>query len=407
MKPKMLLLWLTAAWCAAAVVAFAADTPATAPDVATTAPAIAVTAQNVDQVAQQLIDQGLNYLQSAQLPDGGWAGPREPLGITGLALRALVQDPAHTTKVPFVRKGYDKLLSYQMPGGGIFKDTLATYNTAVAVSALAAADDPSLQPQLDKAIAYLRTMQWNDRIVGPKGETIADPKYAAFAGGFGYGRSGRPDLSNTQFALEALHEAGLKPDDEAFKNALAFINRCQNRSESNDQPWAGDDGGFIYTPASGGNSAAGSITMASGHIGWTSYGSMTYAGLKSMIYCGLTHDDPRVKAAVGWIQSHWTFDENPGMGVTNPVPSQNGLYYYFQTMGKALSAYDEPVMTDSQGKQHDWRIEIIAKMAALQHPDGSWVGQRRWMENNPVITTAYCVLAAEEARKSLAVHPAK
>jgi hypothetical protein len=76
-------------------------------------------------------------------------------------------------------------------------------------------------------------------------------------------------------------------------------------------------------------------------------------------------------------------------------------------MGKALSAYDEPVMTDSQGKQHDWRIEIIAKMAALQHPDGSWVGQRRWMENNPVITTAYCVLAAEEARKSLAVHPAK
>jgi hypothetical protein len=68
------------------------------------------------------------------------------------------------------------------PAAGIFKDTLATYNTAVAVSALAAADDPSLRPQLDKAIAYLRTMQWNDRIVGPKGETIADPKYAAFAG---------------------------------------------------------------------------------------------------------------------------------------------------------------------------------------------------------------------------------
>src|SRR5271155_4029745 len=136
MNPKMFLLWLPGGGCAAAAVAFAADTPATAPDVATTAPAIAVTAQNVDQVAQQLIDQGLNYLQSAQLPDGGWAGPREPLGITGLALRALVQDPAHTTKVPFVRKGYDKLLSYQMPGGGIFKDTLATYNTAAAVSAL-------------------------------------------------------------------------------------------------------------------------------------------------------------------------------------------------------------------------------------------------------------------------------
>ena len=35
-----------------------------------------------------------------------------------------------------------------------------------------------------------------------------------------------------------------------------------------------------------------------------SYGSMTYAGLKSMMYAGLTKDDPRVKAATEWISKH-------------------------------------------------------------------------------------------------------
>ena len=33
---------------------------------------------------------------------------------------------------------------------------------------------------------------------------------------------------------------------------------------------------------------------------------MTYSGLKSMIYAGLTKDDPRVKAAVQWIRSTTT-----------------------------------------------------------------------------------------------------
>ena len=65
--------------------------------------------------------------------------------------------------------------------------------------------------------------------------------------------------------------------------------------------------------------------------GLRSYGSMTYAGLKSMIYCGAGPEDPRVKAATKWIKDHYTLAENPGMG-------QQGLYYYYQTMSKALAA---------------------------------------------------------------------
>ncbi len=68
------------------------------------------------------------------------------------------------------------------------------------------------------------------------------------------------------------------------------------KSEFNDQAWAGkiNDGGFMYTAANGGQSVAGKTDGG----GLRSYASMTYAGLKSMIYAGLTRDDPRVKAAI-------------------------------------------------------------------------------------------------------------
>ena len=41
---------------------------------------------------------------------------------------------------------------------------------------------------------------------------------------------------------------------------------------------------------------------------------MTYAGLKSFLYAGVGKDDPRVKAAIGWVRRHYTLSENPGQG---------------------------------------------------------------------------------------------
>ena len=229
-----------------------------------------------------------------------------------------------------------------------------------------------------------------------------DPRF----GGFGYGRHQRPDLSNTQFALEALHHAGVNPKDPAFEAALTFLSRTQNHSETNDQPWAGDDGGFAYTAANGGESMAEEFVGPDGRRMLRSDGSMTYAGLKSMIYAGLTKDDPRVKAAFDWIRSNWTLDENPGMRELSPDVARQGLYYYYYVFAAALDAYDQPVITDARGGRHDWRVDLIDKLASLQKTDGSWVGEKRWMEDNPVLTTAYVVLALQAAQKDLAEHPA-
>jgi squalene-hopene/tetraprenyl-beta-curcumene cyclase len=360
------------------------------------------------QRAQQLIDKGIDFLKSKQLPDGGWATAQQPVGITAIALRAIAMDPKYSARDEFLKKGYDRLLSFQLDNGGIYKDLLANYNTAIAVSALAASEDPSHKPAMDKALAYLKALQWTENSPegGPKGEgkvTADNPWY----GGAGYGRHGRPDGSNTQLMLDALHDAGLKGDDPALKAALKFVTRMQNLSETNDQPWAGDDGGAVYTPANKGESMAGEITGPDGKRRLRSYGSMTYAVLKSYIYAGLSKDDPRVKAAWDWISKNWTLDENPGMAAFKPESAKEGLYYYYMTMGRALDAYNQPIITDAQGRKHDWRLELIDKLASLQKEDGSWTGEKRWQEDNPVVVTSYVLLALHAIQNDLKENPPK
>lgn len=378
---------------------------------------VAQTDAPADQ-ADKLIARGLDYLKTQQKPDGGWASDREPPAITAIVLRGFVRADQYSLEDEFVRKGYDRLLSFQLDDGGIYRDLLANYNTAIAVSALAAADHEPFRPQIERAVAYLRGLQWTEQTRPEhddptKGQQVVKDKNDPFFGGWGYGGrsrgAGRPDLSNVQMTLDALRDAGIPPTDPAYQNALAFISRLQNNSETNDQPWAGNDGGFVYGPAADrrGESFAGEYTTPDGDRRLRSYGSMTYAGLKSFIYAGLSKDDPRVQAAWGWITNNWTLEENPGMRAAAPENAQHGLYYYFHTLARALNEYDEPIITTPDGRQIDWRIELIQTAAKLQKPDGSWSGDARWMESNPILVTSYVVQALQEAKADLQQHPAK
>ena len=359
--------------------------------------------------AQGMVDKGLIYLKDHQKPDGSWQETGEPPAITAIAIKAFVQDGRYKADDAFLEKALAKLLSYQKEDGSISDDNLATYNTAIAISALAQSKQEKYKPQLQKALGYLRTVQWIDKIEGvPANMKVpeSNPNY----GGFGYGKKGaRADLSNAQTALDALKDAGLKPEDPAFQAALKFVTRAQNNSETNDQKWASDDGGFIYSVADGGASKALDYKTPDGRTVHRSYGSMTYAGLKSMIYAGLTHDDPRVKAAWKWITHNWTLDENPGIkyGDATPTGAQDGLFYYYHTLARALRAYGQPIITDDKGVKHDWRLELIEKLNGEQKPDGHWEGVQKWMENKPILSTAYAILALQEAQEDLKHHPAK
>jgi len=357
--------------------------------------------------AQAMVDKSIDFLKAQQQPDGGWQAASQPPAITAVVLRAIVQDEKYNADTDFVKKGYDKLLTYQWENGGIYRDLLANYNTAIAISSLAAAEKPEFKPRIDKAVAYLKSLQWNDRIEGgPKGEKnidVGNPWY----GGAGYSRAGRPDGSNTQIMVDALHDSGLGKDDPAFKAAVKFMSRLQNLSETNDQKWSGNDGGAIYSPANNGESQAGEYKGPNGERMLRSYGSMTYGMLKTYVYAGLTRDDPRVKAAWDWISKNWTLDENPGMRANDPSTAQYGMYYYYLTLARALGAYNEPIIVDPQGNKHDWRVELINKMETLQKPNGSFVGEKKWMEDNANLITAFAVLSLQEAMADLKEHPPK
>lgn len=126
------------------------------------------------------------------------------------------------------------------------------------------------------------------------------------------------------------------------------------------------------------------------------YGSMTYAGFKSYIYANLDRDDQRVVAAHDWLRRHYTLDENPGMGM-------QGYYYYLVTMSRALDAWGSTTITPlnrdgTPAEPRDWANDLIAKIASLQRPDGSFVNESdRWMEGDPVLVTAYALLALQHA----------
>ena len=113
---------------------------------------------------------------------------------------------------------------------------------------------------------------------------------------------------------------------------------------------------------------------------------MSYAGLKSMIYAGLKKDDPRVKAAVTWLRKNYTLNANPGLG-------DQGLYYYYHTMAKTLSALGEKTFEDNDGNKHDWRAELVAALSERQNADGSWVNKNnRWLESDANLVTGYVLL---------------
>ena len=172
----------------------------------------------------------------------------------------------------------------------------------------------------------------------------------------------------------------------------SFVSRCQNlESPNNTSPEAAkvNDGGFYYSVVGGGSSPAGKEAEG----GLRSYGSMTYAGFKSMIYAGLKPDDPRVKAAQTWIEKNYTVKSNPGM-------ADAGLYYYYSLFAKALDTAGLKTVKDAQGVEHDWRAELVQHLKSLQADDGSWTNKNsKWMEGDPNLATTFCLLALAHCKE--------
>lgn len=321
-------------------------------------------------------------LEKGQSDDGSFSKQLSP-AVTALCTSALLEHRVPLTDAR-VQKALTYLQSNIQKDGGIYakESVLRNYETSVTLMCFKLANkDGKYDQTIQNAVAFLKGIQWDDG----EGHTID----SSFFGGQGYGSHKRPDASNTSFFQDALKAAGDDPNSTAMQNAATFMARCQNLpGKHNTAEWAqkvsGEDrGGFIYTGVGEGESKAGETPEG----GLRSYASMTYAGLKSMLYAGVKKDDIRVQAAMDWISRHYDLTTNPGMG-------KQGLFYYYHVFAKTLDVAGVDSVDDSDGKKHDWRADLIAQLESLQSTDGSWTNPAdRWYEGDPNLVTAYSLMA--------------
>ena len=337
-----------------------------------------------------VVAKATNYLKSTQAENGAWS-EQTNIGVTGVALTGLLEC-GHSPDVQPAAKGLQFVESLINPKTGHIAGSdprvgLQNYVTCVNVMALAASKRDKYKPVLNASGEFLKKLQWDEG----ESKAAADDYY----GGAGYDSKSRPDLSNTQFFLDALKDAGVPESDPAYAKASQFVSRCQNlKSEFNDRPWANtiNDGSFIYSAAGGGSTK----TKDAPGAPYPGYGSMTYAGVKSLIYCNVGKNDVRMQAAIGWLKKNYTVDKNPGMP---PQLGGRGLYYYYHTMGKTLDLLGDDVFVDAAGVKHDWRADLFRALQSRQRADGSWLNETdRWLEGDANLVTGYALMALSHCR---------
>jgi squalene-hopene/tetraprenyl-beta-curcumene cyclase len=328
-----------------------------------------------------VIDKAVEYLRTHQDEDGSFSKKLGGPGVTGLVIASLLRN-GYGPDDPMVAKGLAYLEKSAKDDGGIYDRGLANYTTCVALLAFTEANKNG---RYDKVIAnatkFLKSLQHDE-------SHNFDPTKPEY-GGAGYDGRSRPDLSNTQFFIDALHSAGVPKDDPAMQRALVFLSRCQNLpGEHNQLEFAKkateeDKGGFVYNP----------LGKADGQGGLRSTAVMTYAGLKSFLYAGVDKRDPRVKAAIAWIRKHYSLDENPGQG-------QSGLFYYYHTFGKAMQALNEgDTFEDDKGQKHNWKRDLFEALKSRQNKEGTWSNTNdRFYEGDGNLCASYALLALSYCR---------
>lgn len=316
----------------------------------------------------KVLKKGTDYMLSIQ-KNGTWENQHP--GVTALCVKVLLESPLNltTANTPALEKSIAFLKSLQQKNGSFYKSfsvssALNNYNTSLIIMALVADDAKKHESVIKKAQSYLITIQQKDESEYEQGSNH---------GGVGYGGQGGADLSNLQLALEAMKESGLAEDHPFFKNAKKFVQRCQD-SEGNDMEWAGGSGGFVYKP---------NAVDDKGEP--RPYGAMTFAGIKSLLFCNVDPKDASVKDALRWIGKHYKIEKHPGKG-------QVSIYYYYYTLSKALSVAGIETLKLESGEERDWKKDLAKELFKRQASDGSWSNpNRKYLEGVQSLATAYAL----------------
>ncbi len=329
-----------------------------------------VAAQDVSAPeVRQAIKRGKQFLLNEQQPDGSWRKfSTYEQGTTALSLLALLNcgvDPND----PKIKKAIDKVNS-------VADDNLTTYVASLRVMSLCAADPKAYRTQIEHDVHWLIEAQSG---AGTFGGT----------GGWGYVWHDKPDASNSQFALLALHEArqiGVEVPQAVWVAAKSYW----------DDRFDDTSGGFSYKSDARNNP----------------YGSMTCAGISSMIIIDenlkdMSHavgDDGAVRCcrpqirieklsrAIAWMEKYFGIRNNPGTEI-----SAYTTYYYLYGLERAGRLAGRRFFGE-----YDWyrlgAAELIKRQSTAV---GSWEGTGVLGESEPVIATSFALLFLSKGKRPI------
>ncbi len=344
------------------------------------------------------------WLIAKSQADGSLAeGGTLTAGITAFAAGALVQPPqALPASHPAVAGALRYLGGLRHADGGYYdpKEGLGNYVTALTlefVVRLNAADRPGFDvPAMQRYILGLQN---------------TDPASLG-SGGIGYNAdksAGAEDLSNTAYAVQSLRASGVPAADPRLQAALGFLQRCQDLSAVNHQPWVGQAGGApgggVYGPQDAARSWESRDTGGTPRFVPTA--SMTYALVSSYLALDLSADDPRVKAALGWLAANWGFEANPGLGAGR---EQQGIFHLQALAARTFDLLPATTITLADGRVVDWRADLYAAVAKRAQrmtladgtPAAFWINEApRWGEGIPHLSTAYALRALKTVARHL------
>lgn len=352
----------------------------------------------------QAVEQGVRFLLSRQDADGAWRSTQYGTFKDPTALTPLVADALARSRLPQAVSACAagaRLLAKWAPrdGSDVPDFSYPIYTAGFAIDFLCADLDRQEAAQISRWARFLAARQMSEEL----GWSPDDPSY----GGWGYAKDlprkplpplrllpvAESNLSATAFVLTALRQAGHKPEEPLFRKALVFLGRCQNWSEKPRTPESAfDDGGFFFIPNDPTRNKAGQTgTESDGGPRYASYGSATADGLRALAACGVSEEDPRLRAARTWLLNNYRPDRHPGSYNADREENRSGLYFYYAfSVSRALG---------SEVEDQERRASLIRVLLKRQQKDGSWSNPNLTMrEDDALVATSFSLLAIAACR---------
>ncbi|MBP89406.1 MAG: hypothetical protein CMJ64_22290 [Planctomycetaceae bacterium] len=321
-----------------------------------------VAAELSDEQVRGAIRRGSDFLKSQQRLDGSWTSHQIYIGgVTSLITLALLNS-GEDVESPVIQKALDYLRSIEQPK--------MVYSAALQTMAFCAAE-----PNKDRRL-ILRNVMWLE-----EAQLRGGKRKGAWS--YGEGRIVGGDNSNAQFALLALHEAervGVPVQRKTWESALDYWLRTQK-----------EDGSWGYTegdPSTGSMTCAGiaSLVICSGKI---SDGDARVAA-GSVECCGSHSDTDAIERALLWLGKKFSTNRNP----SSLNLGQTHLLYYLYAVERVGRMTGRRFVG-----RHDWYRAGAASLLELQEDfRGFWEG-RGSGENVPTIGTAFALLFLSKGRR--------